>query len=109
MNITELLTSERAVIILAGVAGAAAMAATDWRSPWRFAQHIFVGTAAAGFATPIFFPIISTALGLARVDVSAHAGASAFITGVFAIYILEFVLAFWKHKISAHLRDKRDD
>lgn len=53
MTWSEMIASDNVLVWAAGLAGAAAMAATDWRSPWRAAQHIFVGTLAAGFATPV--------------------------------------------------------
>lgn len=83
------------------------MAATDWRTPWRVVQHVFVGTAASAIATPVFAPVISKVLGFFTVDPSAHQNASAFIVGAFAIYILEFSLAFWRAKTkSARKPDK---
>ena len=92
--------SERGIAFVAGVAGAAAMAATDWRSPWRVVQHLFVGTCAATFATPIFAPAISKALGWIAVDPGRYTDASAFIVGAFAIYVLELGLAIYRHKIA---------
>lgn len=97
-NVTlwDILQSEKPLTVLSGIAGAAAMAATDWRSPWRVVQHIFVGTAASAIATPILYPAISGILGFIAVDASAHGNAAAFIVGAFAIYFLEFALAFWR-------------
>jgi hypothetical protein len=89
---------ETAMAVLSGIAGAAAMAATDWRSPWRLAQHLFVGTSASAIATPIFAPAISKVLGFVAVDPAAHENASAFLVGGFAIYFLEFALAVWRRK-----------
>jgi hypothetical protein len=83
---------------MSGIAGAAALAATDWRSPWRFAQHIFVGTAASAIATPVLFPIISKGLDLISVDAASQQNSAAFITGAFAIYFFELVVAFWRAK-----------
>ncbi len=104
MTIGELLSSDRIVPALAGIAGAAAMAATDWRSPWRLAQHVFVGTAMSAVATPVFAPAISRVLGLIAVDPSAHANASAFLVGAFGIYFFEFAREFWKAKAKDPLR-----
>lgn len=100
MNLIDLLQSDKPLTILSGLAGAAAMAATDWRSPWRLVQHIFVGTSASAIATPIFFPAISTVLGFIKVDPNLHQNSAAFIVGAFAIYLLEFSLAFWRAKTS---------
>lgn len=80
------------------------MATTDWRSPRRLAQHLLVGTATSVFATPIFAPGISTILGWAHVDHTAHPNASAFIVGALGIYVLEYALAF----IRARTRDPLD-
>lgn len=109
MTISDFLASEKPLAILSGVAGAAAMAATDWRNPWRLAQHLFVGTAASAIATPVFFPAISKILGFIAVDQSAHANASAFIVGAFAIYILEFSLAFWRAKTKKIGKEQKGD
>lgn len=100
MTIYEFLQQDKPIAVLAGLAGAAAMAATDWRSPWRLVQHIFVGTAASAIATPVFAPAIGKALGWLAVAPASHGNAAAFITGAFAIYILEYSLAFWKLKIA---------
>lgn len=98
MTLFEFLASEKPLVVLSGIAGAAAMAATDWRTPWRLLQHIVVGTTCSAIATPVFAPAISAMLGFVAVDPSAHANASAFIVGAFAIYFLEFSLAFWRAK-----------
>lgn len=98
MTFLEWLHEPKPLAILAGVAGAAAMAATDWRSPLRFIQHLFVGSVTAAMATPWLYPIISQALSFARVDPAAHGSSAAFITGAVGIYVLEFVVAFWKRK-----------
>lgn len=98
MTFLEWLQQPRPLAVLAGVAGAAAMAVTDWRSPLRALQHLFVGTVTAAVATPWLYPIISEALSIARVKPDAHASSAAFITGAFGIYILEFVLAFWRRR-----------
>tara|TARA_R100001086_G_scaffold38844_2_gene17197 strand:- start:202 stop:525 length:324 start_codon:yes stop_codon:yes gene_type:complete len=93
-----LMDNGKTAAVLAGIAGAAAMAATDWRSPLRFAQHLFVGTVTAGVATPWAFPLISTVLSIFKVDQSAHEASAAFITGAFGIYALEYALAVWRRK-----------
>lgn len=98
MNILEWLQQPKQVAILAGLAGAAAMAVTDWRSPLRALQHLFVGTVTAAVATPWFYPVISRALSVAQVDPAAHPSSAAFITGAMGIYVLEFALAFWRRK-----------
>ena len=98
MNIFEFVQGDKPLAVLAGMAGAAAMAATDWRTPWRVVQHIFVGTSCSAMATPVFAPTISKVLGFVAVDPEAHQNASAFIVGAFAIYFLEFALAFWRAK-----------
>ena len=107
MTLGELLSSERVIPVLAGIAGSAAMAATDWRSPWRLVQHVFVGTSMSAVATPVFAPSISRVLGLIAVDPSAHGNASAFLVGAFGIYFFEFAREFWKAKSKDPLR--RDD
>lgn len=99
MTPEEWLSSERAATVIAGVLGAAAMAATDWRTPWRLVQHLFVGTASSAIATPVFEPAISKTLGIIAVDPAAHENAAAFIVGAFGIYILELSLAIWRAKI----------
>lgn len=98
MNIWEWVEGPRAWAVLAGVAGAAAMAVTDWQSPARFLQHMFVGSVTASVATEWTAPAISKILGLASVDPSAHPYSAAFITGAFGIYALEFILAFWRRR-----------
>ena len=62
MTLFEFLQQERPLAIIAGIAGAAAMAATDWRSPWRFAQHLFVGTACSAAAKRVAPSSASSAL-----------------------------------------------
>ena len=104
----EFLQQERPLAIIAGIAGAAAMAATDWRSPWRFAQHLFVGTACSAAATPLFAPAISKLLGMIAVDPASHGYAAAFIVGAFGVYLLEYALAFWRHKIGRGDKDAGD-
>ena len=105
MTFWEFLSAEKPLAILAGLAGAAAMAATDWRTKWRLIQHIFVGTASASVATPLMAPAISTVLGFLRVDPAAHGNASAFLVGAFSIYLFEFILAFWHAKIASKKKD----
>lgn len=78
---------------LVGAAGAAAAAMVDWRSWGRLVQHIFVGVLAARYATPIFYPVISTALGWVSVDPAAHPEVAGFVTGGFAIYVYEYAIA----------------
>lgn len=110
MTLWELLQEEKPLAILSGIAGAAAMAATDWRTPWRLLQHIFVGTAASAIATPIFAPSIGAVLGWMQVAPEANSNAAAFITGAFGIYVLEYALAFWRLKIKRpDLDQKRDE
>lgn len=104
MSLLEFLQQDKPIAVMAGLAGAAAMAATDWRSPWRLVQHIFVGTAASSIATPIFFPAIAKALGWLSVNPDSQGNAAAFITGAFAIYVLEYALAFWRLRIAAPKR-----
>lgn len=101
MSIFEFLQQDKPLAIMAGLAGAAAMAATDWRSPWRLVQHIFVGTAASAIATPVFLPAIGKALSWLAVNPESNGNAAAFITGAFAIYVLEYALAFWRLKIAS--------
>lgn len=103
MSITDVITSERFAVALAGAAGAAAMAATDWQSPWRFAQHMFVGVAMSAVATPVFAPAISRALGFLAVDSAAHEHASAFLVGAFGIYFFELARELWKAKAKSSL------
>lgn len=100
MNIQDWFEDPKRFAILAGVAGAAAMAATDIRNPLRAVQHLFVGALTATFATPVFYPIISSALSVLRVPDEYHANSAAFITGAGAIYVLEFVRVFWAKKTS---------
>lgn len=107
MTVFELLQSDRPWQILAGVAGAAAMAATDWRTPLRLVQHIFVGTLCSAVATPWFAPAISKVLDIFPIQESMHQDAAAFITGAFAIYLLEFILAFWRAKIRGGNGDEK--
>ncbi len=115
MTLGELLSQDRIIPALAGMAGAAAMAATDWRSPWRLLQHVFVGTATSAVATPIFAPAISQALGFLAVDVSAQENASAFLVGAFGIYFFEFAREVWKAKAKNPMNssdgnhDKKED
>lgn len=98
MTLQEFLDSPHPLYVLAGVAGAAAMATTDWRSPRRALQHLLVGTVTSIFATPVFAPGISSLLGWAHVDPAAHPNASAFIVGAVGIYVLEYILAFMRAK-----------
>lgn len=98
MTLWEFLQQPKPLAILAGIAGAAAMAVTDWRSPLRALQHLFVGTVTAAVATPWFYPVISKVLSFAQVEPAAHPSSAAFITGAFGIYVLEFALAFWRRK-----------
>lgn len=98
MTFWEWVQQPKPLAVVAGIAGAAAMAVTDWHSPLRALQHLFVGTIAAAVATPWFYPIISTALSWAQVEQSAQPSSAAFITGAFGIYVLEFILAFWRRK-----------
>lgn len=98
MTFWDIISSEKVWTAAAGLAGAAAMAATDWRTPWRFMQHIFVGAAASAIATPVMFPAISALLGFIKVDSGSHGNAAAFITGAFAIYLFEYCLAFWRSR-----------
>lgn len=98
MTFWEWIQQPRPLAVIAGLAGAAAMAVTDWHSPLRAIQHLFVGTITAAVATPWFYPFISTLLDWARVDPAAQPYSAAFITGAFGIYVLEFVLAFWRRK-----------
>lgn len=90
--------SGKTTAIFAGIAGAAAMAATDWRNPIRFAQHLFVGTVTAAVATPWAYPAISTLLSFLQVKDDSHEASAAFITGAFGIYALEYALATWRRK-----------
>ena len=108
MTIIDFFQQDKPLAVLAGLAGAAAMAATDWRSPWRLVQHIFVGTSASAIATPVFAPAIGKVLGWLSVDPATHANAAAFITGAFAIYLLEYALAFWRLKIAKSNRNSDD-
>ena len=91
--------------VLAGVGGAAAMAVTDWRSPLRAIKHLFVGSVCSGLGTPWFAPAITKVLGIFPIPTEAQYGAASFITGAFAIYFLEFILAFWRAKINGGSND----
>lgn len=99
MSILELVsTVDKQLTVLAGIGGAAAMAATDWRNHWRFLQHVFVGSFVATGATPLFSPIITKFLGLVSIDVPQNSAASAFIVGAFGIYLFEYFLAVWRYQ-----------
>lgn len=102
MTVWEWLQEPKPLAVLAGLAGAAAMAVTDFRNPLRLLQHLFVGTVTAAVATPWFYPMISGALALAKVEPAAHAYSAAFITGAFGIYVLEFGLAFWRPSVDGY-------
>lgn len=108
MSWAEHLTSEKLFAFGAGVAGAAAMAFTDWRTPWRCAQHIFVGVVASIYATPIFAPIIMKALGWISVAPEASGNAAVFLTGAFAIYVLELARAIWRVRTRSTTEGKAD-
>jgi hypothetical protein len=88
----EILNSERAITFLSGVAGAAALAITDFRGSWRLLQHVCVGTLASATATPVLFPAISKALSLIAVAPEAQEHSAAFLTGGFAIYLFEVMV-----------------
>lgn len=112
MTWSEMIASDNVLVWAAGLAGAAAMAATDWRSPWRAAQHIFVGTLAAGFATPGLYPALSKIMEMASVPESSQPMSAGFITGAFAIYLFEFFKLFWRFKIlqqKAEIKEGGDD
>jgi hypothetical protein len=107
MNLWDFLTSDRFLTALAGLAGAAAMAATDWSTPLRFFRHIFVGTAAAAFASPVFAPAIGKIFSWMAVNDPAQGQVTGFLTGAFGIFVFEYALAFWRAKTSQI--DKEDD
>lgn len=86
------------VTFLAGVAGAAAMAVTDWRSPMQLVKHLFVGTLTSAFATPLFFPMLSAILDIFKVSEDYHQNSAAFIVGAAGIYVLEFILVAIRKK-----------
>jgi hypothetical protein len=98
MSILDWLRDDTNFQALAGIAGAAAMAATDWSKPWRFLQHLGVGTLCATFATPTLFPAIGRVLSWINVDPSYQFAGAAFIVGAFGIYILEFGRAVFRFR-----------
>lgn len=98
MTIIEWLSEDKPMTILIGIGGAAALAATDWRGHWRFAQHVFVGAVASASATPAIYPILAKVLNVLPLDQTAQQSASAFIVGAFSIYLFEFAVQFWKAK-----------
>ena len=100
MTWSEMIASDNVLVWAAGLAGAAAMAATDWRSPWRAVQHVFVGFTASLVATPALFPILSKMMNIVAVPVDSQQMSAGFMTGAFAIYLFEFFIAFWKSKVS---------
>lgn len=108
MSWAEHFSGEKLFAFGAGVAGAAAMAFTDWRTPWRCAQHIFVGVVASVYATPIFSPLIMKSLGALGVDQEASGNAAVFLTGAFAIYVLELARAIWRIRTRSASEDKAD-
>lgn len=108
MTWNEMIASDNVLVWAAGLAGAAAMAATDWRSPWRLVQHIFVGFTASLVATPLIFPILGKLLTIISVPPDSQEMSAGFMTGAFAIYLFEYILAFWKAKMAPGAKLTKD-
>ena len=100
MSIQDWLSGDSAFATFAGLAGAAAMAATDFSKPWRFLQHLGVGFLCATFATPTLFPAIGSVLSFINVDPSYQFAGASFIVGAFGIYILELARVIFRYRIS---------
>lgn len=98
MNWYEYFYDGKPLQFLIGLAGAAAMAATDFRSWRRVIQHLAVGVPTAMFAAPIFAPAISKMLGIFTTDVADQKSGAIFITGAFGIYMFEFIKEFFMAK-----------
>lgn len=98
MTLLEFLQQEKPLAILTGVAGAAAMAMTDWRGWWRFFQHLTVGALASGFGTPALWGLIA---GWLKMPKDSDPGITYFFVGAFGIYALEVARAAiyqWRKK-----------
>ncbi|WP_127524091.1 hypothetical protein [Mesorhizobium sp. Z1-4] len=74
------------------------MAAADWSKPWRFVQHVGVGTLCAAFATPVLYPAIAAVLGWLNVDPGHQYSGASFVVGAFGIYVMELARAVFRHK-----------
>lgn len=93
MSILDTLQNERVWAAVAGLAGAAVMAAVDWSGPWKAARHFLVGALCATFATPTLYPAIAQLLKWAHVDPNYQFAGASFVVGAFGIYLLEFIRA----------------
>ena len=102
MPLWEIIQNDKVWSAIAGIAGAAAIAATDWSKPWRFAQHVGVGTLCATFATPVLYPAIAAMLGWINVDPNYQYAGASFVVGALGIYVLEFVRAVIQHRTKGH-------
>lgn len=100
MTWNEMIASDNVLVWAAGLAGAAAMAATDWQTPRRAARHFLVGGLASLFATPLFFPMLSKVMSSFSVPEAQQGMSAGFFTGAFAIYFFEYCLAFWRAKVA---------
>lgn len=99
MTFNDFTTDPNKITLLAGVAGAAAMAMFDIQRPLRAVQQLVIGSIVATFGTDALFPLVSWVLSVAQVPAEYHPDTAPFIVGASAMYVLEFIRAFWTRKV----------
>ncbi|WP_176085938.1 hypothetical protein [Martelella sp. HB161492] len=99
MNILDLLASEKSNVALAGLFGASAAAAMEWRGFLPTIRRIFVGGVTAYFLGPVGVPLFQWAGGLANVPLEPSASVGGFVMGVGGMTIVEFIVKVWHFRL----------
>lgn len=81
---------------VAGAAGAAAASLVDWEGWLKLVRHLSVGTLCAMFLSDLTLPLFEYLLGVANLGVARSAQANGFLTGMVAIYFVEFILRLFR-------------
>ena len=106
--IVNVVGSQTAQDAALGAAGAAAMAATDWSTPYRALRHVFVGCVAAAVGADSVAPFLGDIIGVLPISDGYSRGASIFMVGATGIYAFEYIRAFLRLKIR-DLEEKPDE
>lgn len=87
----EFLQSEAVSLGVAGIAGAVASAMVEWRGPKELIRKVVVGGIAAYYASDLAVPMLRFLLPGIGLDAEKAPNLAAFIMGMFAIVIFEFI------------------
>lgn len=92
MTVWEWLQSSKGELAIAGVAGAAVSAITEWEGIWPAARRLVVGAVTAYFLGPAGIPLFGWVFFEVKIPSEHATSVGGFLTGVGGVIIIEIIL-----------------